>query len=60
MKKTFLLIGGSYGIGNKIIDLLPKESEIIVASRTKEGLLNKKVKHITFNATEDSLSLIHI
>ena len=38
MNKTFLLIGGSYGIGNKIIDLLPKESEIIVASRTKEGL----------------------
>ena len=57
MNKTFLLIGGSYGIGNKIIDLLPNESEIIVASRTKEGLLNKKVKHITFNATEDSLSL---
>ena len=57
MNKTFLLIGGSYGIGNKIIDLLPNESEIIVASRTKEGLLNKKVKHITFDATEDSLSL---
>jgi len=57
MNKTFLLIGGSYGIGNKIIDLLPNDSEIIVASRTKEGLLNKKVKHITFNATEDSLSL---
>ncbi|MAI27982.1 MAG: oxidoreductase [Flavobacteriales bacterium] len=57
MNKTFLLIGGSYGIGNKIIDLLPNESEIIVASRTKEGLLNKKVKHITFNATEDTLSL---
>ena len=57
MNKTFLLIGGSYGIGNKIIDLLPNESEIIVASRTKEGLLNKKVKHITFNATEDLLSL---
>ena len=57
MNKTFLLIGGSYGIGSKIIDLLPNESEIIVASRTKEGLLNKKVKHITFNATEDTLSL---
>ena len=57
MNKTFLLIGGSYGIGNKIIDLLPNDSEIIVASRTKEGLLNKKVKHITFNATEDTLSL---
>tara|TARA_B100000886_G_scaffold121145_1_gene81554 strand:- start:122 stop:820 length:699 start_codon:yes stop_codon:yes gene_type:complete len=57
MNKTFLLIGGSYGIGNKIIDLLPNDSEIIVASRTKEGLLNKKVKHITFNATEDSLSI---
>ena len=43
MNKTFLLIGGSYGIGNKIIDLLPNESEIIVASRTKEGLLNKNI-----------------
>ena len=41
MNKTFLLIGGSYGIGNKIIDLLPKESEIIVASRTKKVITKK-------------------
>ena len=46
MSKTYLLIGGSYGIGSDIIDQLPEGSEIIVASRTSEGLAGKQVKHI--------------
>ena len=57
MSKTYLLIGGSYGIGNDIIDQLPKDSEIIVASRSPEGLAGKPVKHIAFNVIEDTLPL---
>lgn len=57
MSKTYLLIGGSYGIGNDIIDQLPKGSEIIVACRSSEGLAGKPVKHITFNVIEDTLPL---
>ena len=57
MNKTYLLIGGSYGIGNDIINHLPESSEIIVASRTNEGLVNKRIKHITFNVLEDTLPL---
>ena len=57
MSKTYLLIGGSYGIGNDIIDQLPKGSEIIVASRSSEGLAGKPVKHIAFNVIEDTLPL---
>jgi 3-oxoacyl-[acyl-carrier protein] reductase len=55
--KSYLLIGGSYGIGNQIIDLLPEDANIIVASRTAEGLNGKNVKHISFNVLEDSLTL---
>lgn len=55
--KNYLLIGGSYGIGNQIIDLLPEDANIIVASRTAEGLNGKNVNHISFNVLEDSLTL---
>lgn len=54
---NYLLIGGSYGIGNKLIDELPSNANIIVASRTNEGLIEKNVKHIPFNVLEDSLTL---
>jgi NAD(P)-dependent dehydrogenase (short-subunit alcohol dehydrogenase family) len=57
MSKTYLLIGGSYGIGKDIIDQLPEGSEIIVASRTNEGLAGKQVTHIPFNVLEDTLPL---
>lgn len=55
--KNYLLIGGSYGIGNQLIDLLPVDANIIVASRTAEGLNGKSVKHIPFNVLEDSLTV---
>ena len=55
--KNYLLIGGSYGIGNKIIDLLPDNATIIVASRTADGLAGKNVKHIPFNVLEETLDL---
>ena len=57
MNKTYLLIGGSYGIGSDIIDQLPDGSDIIVASRTSEGLAGKQVKHIPFNVLEDTLPI---
>lgn len=57
MSKTYLLIGGSYGIGNDIIDQLPADADIIVASRTNEGLVDKQVKHIRFNVLEDTLPM---
>ena len=55
--KNYLLIGGSYGIGNEIIDLLPDNATIIVASRTADGLAGKNVKHIPFNVLEETLDL---
>lgn len=57
MSKTYLLIGGSYGIGNDIIDQLPADADIIIASRTNDGLVGKQVKHIHFNVFEDTLPL---
>ena len=57
MSKTYLLIGGSYGIGNDIIDQLPADADIIIASRTNDGLVGKQVKHIPFNVLEDTLPL---
>ena len=57
MSKTYLLIGGSYGIGNDIIDQLPADADIIIASRTNDGLVGKQVKHIHFNVLEDTLPL---
>jgi len=55
--KNYLLIGGSYGIGNQIIDIVSPDANILVASRTTEGLSGKNVKHIPFNVLEDSLPI---
>ena len=55
--KNYLLVGGSYGIGNSLIDFLPTDATIIVASRTTEGLANKNVKHIPYNVLENSLPI---
>lgn len=57
MSKTYLLIGGSYGIGGHIIDELPADASIIVASRTNDGLVGKNVTHIPFDVLQDSLPL---
>ncbi|MBT8293777.1 SDR family oxidoreductase [uncultured Eudoraea sp.] len=55
MKKNLLLIGGSYGIGLSIVKQLQESFTIYVASRSKEGLEDLNVKHITFDALTDSL-----
>ncbi len=57
MSKTFLLIGGSYGIGSQIIDALPADASIFVASRTSEGLAEKNATHIPFDVLQDDLPL---
>jgi 3-oxoacyl-[acyl-carrier protein] reductase len=60
MSKTYLLIGGSYGIGSNIIDELPADASIIVASRTNEGLTGKNVTHIPFDVLQDNLPIDQI
>lgn len=57
MNKTYLFIGGSYGIGSQIIDELPADASIFVASRTNEGLAGKNVTHIPFDVLQDDLPL---
>ncbi len=53
--KNILLIGGSYGIGNAIANLLQNNNKVYVASRTNEGLQNLNVTHIPFDASVDVL-----
>ncbi|NJM79614.1 MAG: SDR family oxidoreductase [Flavobacterium sp.] len=55
MKKNILLIGGSYGIGLALTELLKTENNIYVASRTAENLDNS-VHHITFDANSQVLN----
>lgn len=57
MSKTYLCIGGSYGIGNQVVKLLSEEAQVIVASRTNEGLQGKNITHIPFDVQTDTLPL---
>lgn len=55
--KNILLIGGSYGIGLALTNLLKEENQIFVASRSKEQLQGKNVIHIPFDALQDTLDV---
>lgn len=55
--KNILLIGGSHGIGLEIAKNLSPDHTIIVASRTAEHLDDLNVKHISFDASTDTLDL---
>ncbi|WP_297798025.1 SDR family oxidoreductase [uncultured Eudoraea sp.] len=55
MKKNILLIGGSYGIGLAIVKQLQESYNLYVASRSGEGLIGTKAKHIPFDALSDTL-----
>lgn len=57
MNKNILLIGGSHGIGNAIVDELKESNTIYVASRTNENLAHPNVHHIPFDAETDDLDL---
>lgn len=55
MKKNILLIGGSYGIGLALTELLKVENNVYVASRTAENL-DKSIHHIAFDANSQVLN----
>ncbi len=54
MSKNILLIGGSHGIGNAIVQHLHEGNNVYVASRNNENLPDG-VTHITFDAATDQL-----
>jgi NAD(P)-dependent dehydrogenase (short-subunit alcohol dehydrogenase family) len=54
MSKNILLIGGSHGIGNAIVQHMHTDNNLFVASRENENL-PAGVTHIPFNALEDEL-----
>ncbi len=60
MSKNILLIGGSYGIGKTIAETLAKNNKVFVASRSTDGFDSEKIKHITFDATQDDISEIEL
>ncbi|NND15887.1 MAG: SDR family oxidoreductase [Eudoraea sp.] len=60
MKKNILLIGGSYGIGNALAKTLENDHNVIVASRSNEGLEGMDVTHIPFDATTMTLPEIDL
>ena len=53
MSKTHLIIGGSYGIGAALVDLLPTEDQIFIASRTNERHSAGNITHLPFDALQD-------
>lgn len=53
--KNILLIGGSYGIGYALTELLKKNNKVYVASRTNENL-DSSVHHISFDANSQVLN----
>jgi NAD(P)-dependent dehydrogenase (short-subunit alcohol dehydrogenase family) len=54
MSKNILLIGGSHGIGNAIVDHIHEGNNVYVASRENENL-PEGVTHIAFDASSDTL-----
>ena len=56
MNKNILLIGGSHGIGFSLAEILSKDHQVFIASRTKDQLQGLPVTHIEFDAENDSLN----
>lgn len=52
--KNILLIGGSYGIGKALSELLMNDYNVYLASRTNNNL-NAKINYIPFDANTDTL-----
>ncbi|WP_034258548.1 SDR family NAD(P)-dependent oxidoreductase [Altibacter lentus] len=59
MKKTVLLIGGSYGIGKEIALLLKDTHDVHIASRSRESIPEGTTHH-TFNALEDDITNLEL
>ena len=53
--KNILLIGGSYGIGSSLAQILAENNQVIIASRSKPENDLSNVKHITFDASNDEI-----
>jgi 3-oxoacyl-[acyl-carrier protein] reductase len=53
--KNILLIGGSYGIGKAIAQLLQNDHKVFVASRSNAGLEGLNVTHIPFDVLTNTL-----
>lgn len=53
--KNILLIGGSYGIGLALANLLKGEHHLFVASRSNEQLQGANITHLTFDALNDTI-----
>jgi len=60
MKKNILLIGGSYGIGNALAQLLQSTHHIYIASRSQTGMENLDCTHIQFDAESDALDITQL
>ena len=54
MKKNYLFIGGSRGIGLATAELLAEDHNLFIASSTSEALKDRKVKHLEFDVTKDN------
>lgn len=59
MKKNYLLIGGSYGIGAVIASILSKEHQVYIASRTSEAIPKNSI-HIPFDVLNDDPSQLSL
>ncbi|WP_026449712.1 SDR family NAD(P)-dependent oxidoreductase [Aequorivita capsosiphonis] len=59
MKKNILLIGGSYGIGAAIADILQEDHQVIIASRTNEHI-SEKIIHHTFDVLKDNIETLDL
>ncbi len=55
MSKNIVLIGGSYGIGGKIVELLKEDHQVFIASRTPSTLSHPNITHIRFDVMESDL-----
>ena len=55
--KNILLIGGSYGIGASLAQILAKDNHVTIASRTKPDNALDNVNYITFDASKDEIDL---
>ena len=55
MNKNILIIGGSSGIGQALVELLQDSNTIFVANRTSEGIDTQKVNYIKYDAIEEPL-----
>ncbi len=58
--KNILLIGGSYGIGLAIAKELQNENNVYIASRSNENLADVKAKHISFDASTDTIDITQL